>query len=196
MARVETEITNLIEDHSNYEKSKRISILTLQTYEEKNEGLNEITFFETTKHFIISDGFELSWEKGMTFQLNRKELENINQYYRAIHQLFNEKNLDGIMSIFKRKNESCAKAINDSKDEFIFEARECLSLIMNDSNNQLWPLEKQILTPFIYAKGKLCSLKNQLNQHPILFYNQNENSTTFIEIYLMMDLDNSLIPIR
>ena len=196
MARVEAEITNLMEDHSNYEKSKRISLLTLQTYEEKNQGGKEMAYFEITKHFFIPDNFELLWEKGLTFQLDKRESENIHRLYRGIHQMFKEKNLDGIMSVFKKKNETCAKALNENKDIFIFESREALSLIINDSNNQLWPIEQQILTPFLYAKGKLCALKNQLNQHPILFYNQNENSTTFIEIYLMQDLDKSLISIR
>lgn len=195
-ARVEAQIINLIIDPKDNSKIERVKVLELNTFDIQFEGLEKLPSVECFKPFVLEDKFVLPWLDAPAFQLSKQNQMQILDLYKQIHRFFLEKNISGIMNLLKQKNISCAKALNTPEIEFLSYVEQGFKEIWNDPNNELWPLEKQELIPHYYAAGKLVSVYNELLQPIILYYNQHENSSIFIDIFIMNSKDDKLIIIR
>lgn len=186
-ARVEVQIFNLIENKKDYSASQRIPVLQFNTGDSAQSEIKNLPFFETTKYFYITDEFELPWENKLPFTLDSANTKSILLYYTQIYSLFEKKNIDAIMTLFNEKNESCAKALNETNSEFLAEVKTGLEVVFSNSDNLLWPLEKQKILPRYFSSNRLVGFYNELKQPCILFYNQKENVSTFIDIFIMND---------
>lgn len=195
-SRVEVQIILLKEVHVDYSKSVRTKVFELNSL--NGEDINEegMPLLEIIDSFVIEDEFKPEWLEETSKKFTPSDFLEMTNYYRKIHSLFLAKNTNGLLKLFSEKIHSVSKVFNETSDEFQNFILEGLKEIWKDEENELWPLEKQKLVPHYYSGGKLMCLQNEYHQPVILYYNEKLGTTTFIDLFIMKDLDSNLVVIR
>jgi hypothetical protein len=161
----ETPIARLTQDMSNYPHEEREFNLHL-SFENK------------------SNVAPLKWSKSPVIAANERVLSELLSIYNDVFSAIQNKNLNGLITLFKERSIDLAKRQGQDLSEFEDALREQISSRFENPSYTAWPMRKERLRPVTYADGKLICLETPDGCSPLLLFNETEMISSYFPIYL------------
>ena len=136
--------------------------------------------FENTDTFFKND----TWHSILQ-PLGKDEVYNqVVSFYKQFYTFMAAKNLRSIMALLQQRMIQYSTATYQDQNEFIAQNNEFYDSMFANENIIAWPLQKQKLILLDNFGSQLFTLKNEIQESPLIFYNTKEKESHYVDIFL------------
>lgn len=184
-------------------KIARLKVIVFERdYREERESRLNIAQFsapdfsanETPPPYTVIN--DISFENNDTFFNNNAWASNLEPlikdniytqvitFYKQFHSLMASKNLKLIMSLLQERMLHYSKTNFLDKNEFTEQNYEFYDSMFANENIIPWPLQKQKLILIDNFGSKLFTLKNEIQESPLIFYDKKEKESHYVDFFI------------
>jgi hypothetical protein len=172
-------------DSKDVEEKHKVEILkfSLPKYQ---EGV--MPSFKLVQQFVVvEDVFENVLDNLVPTELDTTMTEKLYGRYYEVFQTLKNKDLDGYLSLMRKKELAYASLYDTAPSVRIAETRNSIGDLVGNPGNVLFELNRAYLKVQVYNYGKVIALEDIEGNPCIFFFNRKENIAHFLPFFCAVE---------